>query len=512
MTSSIPLSVVLTYIALLFAVTWWAQRMMRRTSSGLVGYLLAGRRMPSWVCAAALAGLAIGGASTIGVAERAYTSGISAGWYNAAWAGGALLAALFAIRRYRRFEVSTLPELFERFYTPSGRVIAVLGQLAIQIVVTSLQYVAGGAILSSLMPQIFTLRSGMVATALVFLIITLVGGFWAAGLTNVVNVIVIYVGICAGAIIMLNRAGGFSGLVHDAPASYPAYDLTGVGVPIIAAWFLVMAMTALSTQSVVQIGLAAKDERAAQRGFLIGAALIVPVGFLSALLGMAARVLHPGIAPAEALPRVVLEMPPFIAGIILAGLWAADVSTATALLIGSATLVTNDVVKRFVRKDLSPRGEAWVSRMAVLSIGLVTFLLALSVSGILQTLLVGLTLTTGYTIVVLMTMYWPSACRRGSATWTLLGTMAALAIWHVAPVGAAREALPSTMAWATSHPIYFVFAVGLLSFFAVTLLDERRIGTTPVEQRRVLLGSSDQTDLVGSVGAGAQGWGKGSER
>ena len=39
--------------------------------------------------AAFLAGLAVGGASTIGVAERAYEVGLSAGWYNAAWAAGA---------------------------------------------------------------------------------------------------------------------------------------------------------------------------------------------------------------------------------------------------------------------------------------------------------------------------------------------------------------------------------------------------------------------------------------
>ncbi len=475
MTYWIPLAVVVTYIALLFVVTWWSQRMMERTSSGLVGYLLAGRKMPAWVCAAALAGLAVGGASTIGVAERAYKAGISAGWYNAAWAGGALLTALIAIRRYRRMEVSTLPELFERHYTSTGRVIAVLGQLAIQVVITSLQYVAGGAILSSLMPQVFSLRMGMVATALVFVGITLIGGFWAAGLTNVANVVVIYLGICVGTVIALSRAGGLHGLVANAPESYPGFDLSGVGMPIIAAWFVVMAMTVFSTQSVVQVGLAAKDEKAAQRGFLLGALLILPVGFLSALLGMAARALHPGIAPTEALPRVVLEMPPLLAGVILAGLWAADVSTATALLIGSATLVTNDVVKRFVSKDLTPRGEAWISRSSVAVLGVVTFLLAMSVSGILQTLIVGLTLTTGYTVVVFMTMYWPSLCRRGSATWTLLGSMAALVFWYVAPIQWSKLPLPPRWAWLTSHPIYFVFAASMLSFLAVALLDKRKI-------------------------------------
>ena len=150
MTHLVPLLVVVFYLAALFVVTWWARRLNARGGGGAVGYLLAGRGLPTIVVASMLAGLAVGGASTIGVAERAYGSGLGAGWYNAAWAAGAVVMGLFAARRYRRWEITTLPELFERHYGVSGRVLGVLGQLVIQVVITSLQYVAGGAILSSL--------------------------------------------------------------------------------------------------------------------------------------------------------------------------------------------------------------------------------------------------------------------------------------------------------------------------------------------------------------------------
>ena len=123
--------------------------------------------------------------------------------------------------------------------------------------------------------------------------------------------------------------------------------------------------------------------------------------------------------PAEALPRVVLDLPPLAAGIILAGLWAADVSTASALLLGSATLVSSDIVKRFFAPDLSPARDQRLCRVTVAVLSVVTFVLALTVQGILKVLLVGLTLTTAYTLIVLMTMYCPRLCRRSSATWTL---------------------------------------------------------------------------------------------
>ena len=465
MAHKIPLLVVVFYLVALFAVTWWARRLNDRGGGGAVGYLLAGRGLPTVVVASLLAGLAVGGASTIGVAERAYGSGLSAGWYNAAWAAGAVVMGLFAARRYRRWEITTLPELFERHYGVGGRLLGVLGQLVIQVVITSLQYVAGGAILSSLLPEVFSFHGGMAVTAVVFVGITLIGGFWAAGLTNVVNVIVIYIGIVLGAFLTLGELGGFSGLKASLPASHPGFDLGAVGGGLILAWFIVMITMAHSTQSVIQVGFAAKDEKTAARGYLLGAAIIAPVGFISALLGMAAAVLYPGIVPAEALPKVVLGLHPLAAGIILAGLWAADVSTASALLLGSATLVTNDLIKRFGPWEIDAARDQLVCRVTVAVLSVVTFGLALTVTGILKMLLAALTLTTSYTLIVLMTMLTPQLCRRGSAVWTLGMTKLALVVWLVAPDQ-----------WrVVPHPVYFLWGVSLVTFFLVAVFDRRGI-------------------------------------
>ena len=476
MTHWVPLAVVAIYLVVLAGVTWWARRLTERGGGGIVGYLLAGRGLPYWVSAALLAGLAVGGASTIGMAERAYTVGFSAGWYNAAWAAGAFVVAMTVARRYRRMEITTLPELFERHYGTSARVIGVIGQLLLQIVITSLQYVAGGAILSALVPGLSSVceampfpitpfQMGMVITAVVFVGITLIGGFWAAGLTNVINVTVIYVGVVLGAVLTVSRLGGIQAMTRALPSGHPGFDLLAVGPALIAAWFIVMITQAHSTQAVIQIGFASKDETHAARAYILGGLLILPVGFISAVIGMAAAVLHPGIVPTEALPRVVLGLPPLAAGLILAGLWAADVSTASALLMGSATLVSSDIVKRFFAPDLSPAKDMLLGRVTVAVLSVLTFLLALTVQGILKALLIGLTLTTGYTLIALMTIYAPRLCRRSSATWTLLATMASLALWWVLPESRRIFA----------HPIYFTWIASLAAFFLVAILDKRKI-------------------------------------
>ncbi|MCP4568830.1 MAG: sodium:solute symporter family protein [FCB group bacterium] len=465
--SWVPLTIVCIYIVLLYIITWMTRRLSR---GGMIAYLLAGRNLPYWVIAPLLTGLAIGGASTIGVAERAYTVGLSAGWYNAAWAAGALLVGLVAARRYRKLEITTLPELFERHYSVSGRVVGVFGQLTLQLVITSLQYVAGGAILASLLPDVFSFQAGMLVTAVVFVGITLIGGFWAAGLTNIINVTFIYAGVLLGAFMAVDKVGGLSKITASLPAGHPGFDLGAIGWGLVIAWFVVMCTTVFSVQSIAQISFAAKDSRAARKGFILASLIILPVGFISAIIGVAAAIMHPGIIATEALPRTVMSLSPWVAGIILAGLWAADVSTASALLIGSATLVVGDIIKRFIAPNLNEQQEKVISRIAVLVLSLFTYLLAVSVSGILKTLLIGLTLTTAYTLITLMTIFAPRLCRRSHATWTLLTAMAALVCWLVFPQ------LPAFFnSLGLPHPIYFCWIVSLLTFGAVLILDNRKI-------------------------------------
>jgi SSS family solute:Na+ symporter len=96
--------------------------------------------------------------------------------------------------------------------------------------------------------------------------------------------------------------------------------------------------------------------------------------------------------------------------------------------------------------------------------------MAVSISGILRTLLAGLTLTTAYTLITLMTIFFPQVCRRSHATWTLLMAMVALVAWFVIPQ------LPTLFAnLGLPHPIYFCWIVSLVTFFIVFLFDKRRI-------------------------------------
>jgi len=459
---NIPLIIVILYIFMLFGVSWYSTKLYKK--GGAEGFLLAGRGMPATVVAVMVAGLAVGGASTVGVAESAYTKGISAGMYNAAWAAGAAIAGLVVAKRFRKMSITTVPELLGKCYGKSGKLLGVIGQLVIQMVITSLQYIAGASILNALLPNIFSFKLGMLTTAVVFVGITLIGGYWAAGLSNIINVIVIYVGLIIGAVAALHNVGGMSNIVSKLNPSTPWFNpVAGVGGAVVLAWFVVMITQSISNQAVVQVSFAAKDGSVARRGYILGALFILPVGFIAAIYGIVAAAQFPGLPNAAmALPKVVMSLNPFVAGITLSGLWAADVSTAIGLLLGSATLVVNDVLKVYVKSDLTKKQELLYSRIVVLIVSIITYILASTVVGILSTLLIGLSLTTAFTILVLFTMFAPKLCKKSSAIWTLSVGILILVAWVFIP-----------QTHIVSHPIYLEWPLCLATFFLVYLFDKK---------------------------------------
>ncbi len=429
------LFILVTYILVLYCISWYATKLIRQGKGGALQYLLAGRNLPMIVVAAMLAGLAIGGASTVGVAEHAYKAGLSAGWYNAAWGTAGILVGLFAAHHFRRMEVNTIPEMMERMYGRSARMISVVAQLLIMMVITSLQYVAGGAVLTALMPDVFTFQTGMLVTALLFVGITFIGGYWGAGLTNVVNIVVIYGGILAALSNASEVFGGFESIVAALPEGGPWFDfVSGAGFAMVMSWMVVMITQGFSVQAISQIAFAAKNENAARWGFILGGVVILPAGFLCALFGIIAAAKFPGLERAAlALPTIMTNISPVVGGVFLAALWAAGISTAVGLLLGSSTLVMQDVWKRYFPSTVTEKNELLLSRMMVLLFSGVTYFLALTSVGILRTITTALAITASFTLLILANLFFPKYCKKAAGFWTIFASVAVWLAWTLYP-------------------------------------------------------------------------------
>ena len=188
----IPLIVVLVYIAILMVISIVVSRKQKKDGEA---FLLYKGKNNAFITAVTVAGLAIGGASTIGIAENAVSDGMSAGWYNIAWASGAVMAAFFIINKFRKTGYNTIAKMLNDIYDKKAIFIVIVAQVIMQCAIISLQYKAGGAILASLLPNIFDSQNGTFFSFIMFMIISFVGGMGSASISNIFNISLIYFGI-----------------------------------------------------------------------------------------------------------------------------------------------------------------------------------------------------------------------------------------------------------------------------------------------------------------------------
>lgn len=427
---SVSLAILILYIVALFAISWFAKKRSEGTTEN---YALAGRKLNAPLIGVSIIGLAVGGASTIGVSEHAFKVGLSAGWYTAAWGIGAIIMGMFLAEKYRKANITTVSELIERHHDSKAVVLGVICQIIIQLVIISLQYIAGGSIISAIMPEI-GFKTGVMISAVTFIGITFIGGMWSASLSNILNIILIYAGIAIATVIQFTKVGGLSGLEMNLPANIPWFDpVAGVGIKGIMSWIVVLVTVNLSLQSIIQISLGAKDAATARKGFVWGGILMIPVGFMSALLGICAKAAYPTANAALALPQAIVELQPLLAGLTLAALWAADVSTACNLLLSAGTLFSKDIYKRYINPACDESKQLSVMRWSVVISGVLTVGMAMMVSGILNTIMMGLSLTAAFSIIVIVALFFPQYACKAAGFNTMLVGLVLLIAWQLVP-------------------------------------------------------------------------------
>ncbi len=453
---SVSLVILILYIIALFGISWFAKK---RSEGNAENYALAGRKLSAPLIAVTIIGLAVGGASTIGVSEHAFRVGLSAGWYTIAWAIGAIVMGIFMAKKYREQNITTISELIERHHGTNAVILGVFCQIVIQLVIISLQYIAGGSILHAIMPEIFDFKTGMLVSAITFIGITFIGGMWSASLTNVLNIALIYFGILVATFIQLDKVGGIENLAATLPAGVPWFSFTeGVGLRTITSWIITLVTVNLSLQSILQISLGAKDASTARKGFVWGGIIMLPVGVFAALLGICAKSMYPDAQAALALPQIIIGMQPILAGITLAALWAADVSTACNLLLSAGTLFSQDIYKRFINPQCSQEKQLTMMRSCIIISGILTLGMAMGVSSILGTIMIGLSLTAAFSVIVIVALFFPQYSCKAAGFWTLLVGFIMLVLWQLVP---AVRIFPNViyMEWFACILTYAVVAV-----------------------------------------------------
>ena len=165
-----------------------------------------------------------------------------------------------------------------------------------------------------------------------------------------------------------------------------------------------------------------------------------------------------------------MSLDPLAGGVTLAAMWAADVSTACAILMGTATLFTQDIYKRFINPGVEEAKAVVISRITVVAVGVVTLWFAFNAAGIVRTMIAGLSMTTALTCVFFFTIWAPGLCRRSSAFWTTLVGIIGMVLWYM-PASPIQGLKPMF----ANEVIYFEWPICILTFLLVSVLDKEQI-------------------------------------
>jgi SSS family solute:Na+ symporter len=424
-TNYVALAVVAAYMAALGLLTSIVQRSVTTATTFTSG--TTGSGVPAVLVGLMLMSEFIGTSASVGTAQEAYVSGISAAWNIIALGVGFLFYAWFLAGKYKESGQNTISGVFAEVYGPSTKVATSLVMIfALQIVAVAL-YAGGGAILSVLLAVDRTLATvicGVVAVLYVF-----VGGMRSVVYTNVIHSLMKYAGIGVALYFGLTRVGGFGELQARLPPAM--FSWTNVGVSQIFAWFIAGIGATFSTQYVIQAINTVDTRQKAQVASFSAALLLVPFGIATALIGMCSLVLFPGIKSINAFSALIADMNGPMAGIVAAGLAASLFGTISAISVSTATLLYKDFYIRFVKAgDDESRSLVFVRATTVI-VGLLPIVLAIYTPNVLQMTFLAKAIRASLSVLVLLVFYAPWLGTRGGALVSILGSMVATIAWFL---------------------------------------------------------------------------------
>lgn len=326
-------------------------------------YFLAGKMLPWWVISMSIIGTNIGAYDYMGAAGGAYRFGLAQANYE--WIGAIpamILSALLFVPYYWRAGVYTVPEFLGKRYNLAVRVIQALLWGSFLACVLGVFFWAAGLMLNEYLG--IPIWLSLVLTATIVGVYTVTGGLAAVAMTDVVQLLVMFIGGIALTVLGLWTVGGWTALVDSIVPTHPTHfdlflPLDDPTIPwlgmILGLAFVLSPAWWCCHQAIIQRTLGARSEWDAKAGMLFAAfpKMFIPV--LVVLPGLLALSLNPNLVGPEmdrAFPWLIRNLlPAGLAGLVFAAFLAALISSVDSTLNSAATLWTKDIYQRFFVKS-----------------------------------------------------------------------------------------------------------------------------------------------------------------
>ena len=441
----IEISVVAMYFILLIVLGKFAKGRTVNSSD----FILAGRNLGTILVTTSIVGLWLGGMSTIGASEMAFSMGYFPIWFNISVAIGMVFFSFTLAAIYRKNKVKTVGEMLEKIFNKRVRTTVSFAFLIAAIILSFLQLQAIGSLfgqLFNLSVQISIIISGIVVVLYIY-----EGGMKSLAMTNFIHVVLLLVSTLIIFFIVLNRIGGFEELftklndrfiieghsIDSAKILVNQYkNPFSSGLSKVIAWLIGGILAVFATQAALQPIFAAKDVKTAKRASIFSAILIAPLGFLIATIAIAVRTGYFGILPLdnanETIPFLLMKgeiMTPWLTGLVSAGIIAAIFSTLAPTIFAATTIIVNDVcpvLRGEKNNNIADLQKLRNSKKITVSIGIIIIPMALFIkSGILESAYITYAIRSSAAILIIFGYYFISK-KTGRTIFTNISAVASI--------------------------------------------------------------------------------------
>ncbi|QXO15692.1 MULTISPECIES: sodium/proline symporter PutP [Vibrio] len=435
-------STFIVYLILMLAIGVYAYQRTKNSSD----YFLGGRSLGPWPAALSAGASDMSGWLLLGLPGYAYAAGIEAFWLAGGLLAGTWLNWLVTAKRLRTYSITTdaltLPEFLSRRFNDKSKLIQTISAFFILLFFlfyTSSGLVAGGKLFETVFGLDYT--TAVIIGTICVVSYTLFGGFLAVSWTDLVQGLLMSAALLIVPIAAMD--GGLMKLDHDLVAINPQLltmwndvkgePLSGIAIISLVAWGLgyfgqphILARFKATRSN--------KDLTTARRIAVLWTGLSMVGAMLVGLVGLI-YVTNTGGLQLDDGEKIFMLLVnaifhPVVAGILLAAILAAIMSTADSQLLVSSSALAEDFYKQVFKTDATSEEIVRVGRLAVILISVIALVLAMtpdsSVLGLVSYAWAGFGAAFGPALV--LSLYWSRMNRNGALAGILVGGIT-IVVW-----------------------------------------------------------------------------------
>jgi sodium/proline symporter len=409
-----------SYLLVMIAVGLWYAR---RSNTDPEEYFLGKRKLGPWVTAMSAEASDMSGWLLLGLPGVAYFTGMAEAFWTAlglalgTWINWQIVARRLRVYSQTAGNAITLPAFFSNRFHDKKHILMTIAAVIILIffsIYTGAQLVTFGKLFGYVFgaEQYFTMM--VILGAAVLLIYTLLGGFLAVCMTDLIQGILMFCALITVLICGFVFAGGFSGIL-DKLKDFPMFlSILGIAVPVNStgqsgagvvqavvnniplfgggnSYSLLTIVSCLAwglgyfgmPQVLIRF-MAIQSPAKLNQAKTIAIVWCFISLFGAVSIGLIGRAVFPGLfTTAGASETIFIHMavqffPALIAGLILSGILAATMSSADSYMLAASSSLANDLFKGIIKKDASEVLVMWVARIAILLVTVFGVSVALS--------------------------------------------------------------------------------------------------------------------------------------